>query len=68
MTAADLLAVLTDLHARGTDLSRVTLNYRWDDDSDVETIRAVSEDLYDPETNSALRSLMFETYPAEMED
>lgn len=68
MTAHDLLTFLTDLQAQGVDLSRVTLNYRWDDvDSDVEKIRAVSEDLYDAETNNVLESIMFVTYPEEME-
>jgi hypothetical protein len=61
MTADTLLAFLFALAQRGVDLSSVTLNYRFDDDSDVESIAWVGEDLYDPETNRTLRSIVFQS-------
>ena len=37
------------------------VNYRWSNDSDVEDIKAVWEDLYDAETNSILTSITLVT-------
>ena len=45
----------------GEDLSSITINYRYDDDSDVEVVRLLEEDLYDQETNSRLTSIVFLT-------
>jgi hypothetical protein len=52
---------LTGLQKMGEDLSSITINYRYDDDSDVEVVRLLEEDLYDQETNSRLTSIVFLT-------
>ncbi len=52
---------LTDLENEGEDLSSITINYRYDDDSDVQIVRKLEEDLFDQETNSRLTSIVFLT-------
>jgi hypothetical protein len=59
LTANELLDYLLELKDYDIDLNKVTLHYRTDDDSDVELITGVCEDLFDPETNSILESLLF---------
>jgi hypothetical protein len=52
---------LTDLQNEGEDLSAITINYRHNEDSDVEVCRKLEEDLFDQETNSRLISIVFLT-------
>ena len=54
LTANELLDYLLELKDYDIDLNKVTLHYRTDDDSDVELITGVCEDLFDAETNSIL--------------
>lgn len=56
MTAQELIAELLVIGLEH-DLSKVYVNYRWDDDSDVHSISSVEEDLFDKETNSKLISI-----------
>ena len=57
MTAQFLLDYLIDL-SEHHDLDTVTVNFRSNNDSDVERVNDVSEDLFDSETNSILDSIM----------
>ena len=61
MNAKKLLDYLVELEMQGIDLSNVTLNYRYDFDSDVVKITDVEEDLFDAKTNSILESIAFIT-------
>lgn len=61
MNAKQLYDFLNEISDTGIDLAKVTLNYRYDDDSDVEIITSVEEDLFDPETNNILTSIIFKT-------
>lgn len=58
LTAQKLLAFLLSTQAHH-DLSQVVIYYRYDRDSEEETIYEVEEDLYDEEDNSTLASIMF---------
>jgi len=58
ITAQNLLDTLLQLKEEGNDLSRITINYRTDSDSDVEVCTFIGEDLYDEETNGTLESLV----------
>jgi hypothetical protein len=58
MNARDLLNHLSVLALQGHDLENIEVYYRNNPDSDVESISFVSEDLYDEETNSVLRSIV----------
>ncbi len=58
LTAKQLLQDLQTLDMLGHDLSKITINYRTDTDSDVEVVTYIGEDLYDAETNSILESLV----------
>jgi hypothetical protein len=58
LTAQELYKFLNDLINEGNDLSKITINYRTDSDSDVEIVTYVSEDLFDAETNSILESIV----------
>lgn len=58
LTAQQLFNVLSRLKEKGSDLSKITINYRTDSDSDVEVCTFVGEDLYDSDTNSILESLV----------
>lgn len=60
MNAKKLLKFLLELKADGVDLSKVSVNYRYDSDSDVEVIKYVGEDLFDQETNSILESIVLQ--------
>jgi hypothetical protein len=59
MNAQQLFEFLSELNSEGVDLSKVTLNYRDDFDSDIAPISYIGEDLYDSETNSILESIVF---------
>lgn len=61
MTAKQLLMELQEIGLQH-DLSKVYVNYRWDDDSDVHSIAYVDEDLFDAETNSQLTSITLRTF------
>lgn len=58
LTAAELLNYLIMLEESGIDLTKVKVNYRKNDDSDVKSVRRVEEDLYDEKTNSILTSII----------
>ena len=58
LTAKKLLTYLQTLEAEGQDLKKITINYRYDSDSNVKKCTLVSEDLYDAETNSILESIV----------
>jgi len=57
ITAQILLEFLLQLESDGNDLSKITINYRFDEDSDVEPCTMVMEDLFDAETNNILESI-----------
>jgi hypothetical protein len=57
LTAQKLLAFLLETQTQH-DLSKVAIYYRYDRDSEEETIYEVEEDLYDEEDNSTLTSIM----------
>ena len=61
MNAQKLLEFLLELETDGVDLSKVSINYRYDDDSDVEVVRFVGEDLFDQESNSILESIVLQS-------
>lgn len=63
LTAYDLKRFLMNLESDGLNLKKIVVNYRQDDDSEVEEVKAVWEDLYDAETNSTLESIMLVTNP-----
>ena len=58
LTAEKLFGMLEQLKNEGNDLSTITINYRYDDDSDVHECTIVDEDLYDSKTNSILESIV----------
>lgn len=60
MNAKKLLKFLLELEADGVELSKVSVNYRYDSDSDVEVVKYVGEDLFDQETNSILESIVLQ--------
>lgn len=62
MNAKTLLQFLLDLEANGQNLSLIKVNYRHNDNADVEPVKAVWEDLYHPNT-SQLRSIVLVTDP-----
>ena len=66
LTAKKLFDFLTQLITNGEDLTKINLLYRYDRDSDEETIYDVEEDLYDMETNSILETIMFLTNGEEL--
>lgn len=66
LTAKKLLKFLIELEASGENLENIHLLYRYDRDSDEELIYEVEEDLYDPETNSILETIMFLTNDEEL--
>jgi len=59
LTGKELLEYLIELENYGIDLNKLTLHYRTDEDSDVELITGVCEDLFDEETNNQLESILF---------
>jgi hypothetical protein len=58
LTAEKLFGMLEQLKNEGNDLSKITITYRYDDDSDVHECTSVEEDLYDSKTNSTLESIV----------
>jgi hypothetical protein len=67
MTAQNLYKILEEMKSEGIDLSKVTINYRTDPDSDVEVVTYVGEDLYDSSTNSVLESIVLMADASEYE-
>jgi hypothetical protein len=61
LTAKQLLQELQAIERFGHDLSRITINYRSNPDSDVEVVTYIGEDLYDANTNNILESLVLMT-------
>ena len=59
LNAQELYDYLAELEDYGIDLNNISLHYRTDDDSDVELITGVCEDLFDEETNNKLESILF---------
>jgi hypothetical protein len=58
LTAQNLLEQLLQVQKEGHDLSGITINFRTNYDSDIQTCVSIYEDLFDPETNSRLQSLV----------
>ncbi len=61
LTARELREFLNEIEREGANLGRVQVYFRTDDDSDVELITIVEEDLFDAETNSHLTSIILKT-------
>lgn len=61
LTAHELREFLNEIENNGADLDQVEVYFRTDDDSDVELITIVEEDLFDAETNSHLTSIILKT-------
>ena len=59
LNAQELYDYLTELQHYEVDLNKISLHYRTDEDSDVELIGGVCEDLFDAETNNKLESILF---------
>jgi hypothetical protein len=59
LNAQELHDYLTELQRYDIDLRKISLHYRTDEDSDVELITGVCEDLFDAETNNKLESILF---------
>jgi hypothetical protein len=59
--AKELLTYLLELKQNGIDLENISLSFRTDEDSDIESIGFVSEGIYDSETNSVLEEIIFYT-------
>lgn len=57
LSAQELLDYLLEL-GNDYDLSKVSIYYRTDRDSDEEVVNFVEQDLYDEDTNSELISIM----------
>lgn len=65
MKANELLDYLLEL-SEAYDLSKVSVYYRTDRDSDVEVVNDVEDDLYDEQTNSELISIMLLNNPQDI--
>lgn len=61
MTAQQLFDYLSELQNDGNNLSKISVNYRYDYDSDVEQCNYVLEDLFDAKNNSILTSIVITT-------
>lgn len=61
LTAYELREFLNEIENNGADLDQVEVYFRTDEDSDVELITIVEEDLFDAETNSHLTSIILKT-------
>ena len=59
LNAQELHDYLTELQRYDIDLRKISLHYRTDEDSDVELITGVCEDLFDAENNNKLESILF---------
>ncbi len=61
LTAYELREFFNDIENDGADLYKIEVYFRTDDDSDVELITIVEEDLFDDETNNILTSIILKT-------
>ncbi len=66
LNARELFDWLDEKLQQGEDLSKVTLNFRADRDSDTTQILVVEEDLFDAKTNRVLESIVFIADPREV--
>ena len=57
----DLMDFLEGLQSEGYELSEIEVNYRHDEDSDVEAVTFVGEDLFDEKDNQTLTSIVLMT-------
>ena len=57
LNAKQLFDYLTELR-KDNDLSKIQVNYRYSNDSDIYEVSIVEEDLYDEETNNKLESIV----------
>lgn len=53
-----LLKIESELHYSGRTLDDVDVNFRYHNDSDVYRLNYVEEDLFDPETNNIVESII----------
>lgn len=58
ITAEILFDLFKQLQNEGQDLSQIVINFRSNYDTDIQPCVAIDEDLFDPETNSKLQSLV----------
>lgn len=58
ITAEILFDLFKQLQSEGQDLSQIVINFRSNYDADIQPCVAIDEDLFDPETNSKLQSLV----------
>lgn len=63
LTADQLMEILIQVQSEGHDLRKIVINFRTNEDSDVQPCACIEEDLFDEETNSKLRSLVLMTEP-----
>ena len=47
-----------NIKEKDNDLSKIQVNYRYSNDSDIYEVSIVEEDLYDEETNNKLESIV----------
>lgn len=66
LTAQAMLDLIEQLKEDGHDLSQIVINFRTDNDSDVQPCLAVEEDLFDAETNSRLESIVLLSDPSDL--
>jgi hypothetical protein len=64
-SAKSLLNFLKDLEEDGVSLAKVSVNYRYDHDSDVREVLSVEEDLFDAKDCSTLTSICLVTEPSD---
>ena len=57
LNAKQLFDFLTELR-KDNDLSKIQVNYRYSNDSDVYEMSLVEEDLFDDKTNNKLESIV----------
>jgi hypothetical protein len=66
MNAQELIDGLNYIaNNHGIELTDLQVNYRYDFDSDVNSIGYLSEDLYDEETNNILESVVLSSVNAD---
>ncbi len=58
ITAEILFDLFKQLQSEGQDLSQIVINFRSNYNTDIQPCVAIDEDLFDPETNSKLQSLV----------
>jgi hypothetical protein len=58
LTAHKLIEFLQEIESRGTNLKKVTINFRVNKDSDVDEVNFIEEDLYDEKTNNIIESVV----------